>query len=101
MLRPVEAYQIHLRPADFFTSNPALDVPSTRNQSSVLVQCCGSGDEAGKPVRDILSDSQKPSTGGEVPSHGEASSMDKVERRLSKALTGLFKSKAKDSEAGK
>ncbi|OAQ89679.1 copper amine oxidase 1 [Purpureocillium lilacinum] len=98
---PVEAYQIHLRPADFFTSNPALDVPSTRNQSSVLVQCCGSGDEAGKPVRDILSDSQKPSTGGEVPSHGEASSMDKVERRLSKALTGLFKSKAKDSEAGK
>jgi primary-amine oxidase len=37
---PVEIQQIHLRPADFFTSNPALDVPSTRNESSVLVSCC-------------------------------------------------------------
>lgn len=32
---------MHLRPADFFTSNPALDVPSTRNDASVLVPCCG------------------------------------------------------------
>ncbi|KAH9884017.1 copper amine oxidase [Xylariomycetidae sp. FL2044] len=37
---PVEIHQFHLRPADFFTSNPALDVPSTRNESSVLVSCC-------------------------------------------------------------
>ncbi|UNI13694.1 Primary-amine oxidase [Purpureocillium takamizusanense] len=55
---PVEAYQIHLRPADFFTSNPALDVPSTRNQSSVLVQCCGDVDEQGKTVREILGNGQ-------------------------------------------
>ncbi|KAH8170126.1 copper amine oxidase, enzyme domain-containing protein [Sarocladium implicatum] len=37
---PVEIYQVHLKPADFFTSNPALDVPSSRNKSSVLVPCC-------------------------------------------------------------
>ncbi|KAI2610481.1 copper amine oxidase 1 [Hypoxylon sp. NC1633] len=37
---PVEIHQFHLRPADFFTSNPALDIPSTRNESSVLVPCC-------------------------------------------------------------
>ncbi|KAI1392598.1 copper amine oxidase 1 [Hypoxylon trugodes] len=36
---PVEIHQFHLRPADFFASNPALDVPSTRNESSVLVPC--------------------------------------------------------------
>ncbi|RCI12257.1 hypothetical protein L249_0746 [Ophiocordyceps polyrhachis-furcata BCC 54312] len=39
---PVETYQLHLRPADFFTKNPALNVPSTRNDSSVLVSCCDS-----------------------------------------------------------
>ncbi|KAI2465438.1 copper amine oxidase 1 [Annulohypoxylon bovei var. microspora] len=38
---PVEIHQFHLRPADFFTSNPALDIPSTRNESSVLVPCHG------------------------------------------------------------
>ncbi|CAM1506276.1 Fc.00g059170.m01.CDS01 [Cosmosporella sp. VM-42] len=37
---PVEIHQIHLRPSDFFTSNPALDVPSTRNEASVLVSSC-------------------------------------------------------------
>ncbi len=43
--RPVEIHQMHLRPADFFTANPALDVPTKKNDSSVLVACCG-GDEA-------------------------------------------------------
>ncbi|KAI1140636.1 copper amine oxidase 1 [Hypoxylon sp. FL0543] len=42
---PVEIHQFHLRPADFFTSNPALDVPSTRNESSVLVPCCDVADK--------------------------------------------------------
>ncbi|KAI1380038.1 copper amine oxidase 1 [Hypoxylon crocopeplum] len=37
---PVEIHQFHLRPADFFTSNPALDIPSTRNETSVLIPCC-------------------------------------------------------------
>lgn len=44
---PVEIHQIHLRPADFFTSNPALDVPGTKNNASVLASddlCCKSGD---------------------------------------------------------
>jgi primary-amine oxidase len=45
---PVEIHQLHLRPADFFTANPAVDVPGTRNEASVLVNgthgsesCCG------------------------------------------------------------
>lgn len=40
---PVEIYQIHYKPSDFFTANPAIDVPSTKNMASVLVErgaCC-------------------------------------------------------------
>ncbi|KAF4983143.1 hypothetical protein FZEAL_1366 [Fusarium zealandicum] len=44
---PVEVHQMELRPADFFTSNPALDVPSMRNEASVLLSCCGNADDAG------------------------------------------------------
>jgi len=33
---PVEIHQIHLKPADFFTRNPAIDVPSSKNMSSKL-----------------------------------------------------------------
>lgn len=47
---------MHLRPADFFTSNPALDVPSARNDASVLVPCCaqntGSSGEYSTPKED-------------------------------------------------
>lgn len=32
--RPVEIHQVQLRPADFFTANPAIDVPSNRNLAS-------------------------------------------------------------------
>lgn len=39
--RPVEIHHLTIRPSDFFTSNPALDVPGTRNQASVTVPCCG------------------------------------------------------------
>lgn len=55
---PTERHELHLRPADFFTANPALDVPSERNLSSVQVNgkmheddgladgqtCCGGQD---------------------------------------------------------
>ena len=34
---PMEMHQIHLRPADFFTANPALDVPGRKNERSVEV----------------------------------------------------------------
>ncbi|KAF5006930.1 hypothetical protein FDECE_6719 [Fusarium decemcellulare] len=44
---PVETHQIRLRPADFFTSNPALDVPSTKNEASVLLSCCGNTKDGG------------------------------------------------------
>lgn len=33
---PVETHQIQLKPADFFTKNPAIDVPSAKNQTSIL-----------------------------------------------------------------
>lgn len=33
---PIEMHQIHLKPADFFSKNPAVDVPSTKNQASIL-----------------------------------------------------------------
>lgn len=38
---PMEKHELHIRPADFFTGNPALDVPSSRNLSSVLVNGVG------------------------------------------------------------
>ncbi|EAU36792.1 copper amine oxidase 1 [Aspergillus terreus NIH2624] len=41
---PVEIFQLMIRPADFFTENPALDVPSSKNGASVVVgkssECC-------------------------------------------------------------
>jgi primary-amine oxidase len=46
--RPVEIHQVHIRPADFFTANPAIDVPGSKNNASVLApgsqSCCESGD---------------------------------------------------------
>ncbi|TVY30176.1 Copper amine oxidase [Lachnellula hyalina] len=45
---PVEIHQIHLRPADFFTANPAIDVPGPKDTASVLAPgsevCCESGE---------------------------------------------------------
>ena len=43
---PVEIYQLHYKPSDFFERNPAIDVPSSKNEASVLVgkECCN-GDE--------------------------------------------------------
>ncbi|CAE7007373.1 hypothetical protein CFE70_001440 [Pyrenophora teres f. teres 0-1] len=41
---PCEIYQLHYKPSDFFERNPAIDVPSAKNNSSVLVGrdsgCC-------------------------------------------------------------
>jgi primary-amine oxidase len=42
---PVERHEVHLRPADFFDRNPALDVPGNKNLTSVQIDgkesCCG------------------------------------------------------------
>jgi hypothetical protein len=40
--RPVEIHELTIKPVDFFTANPALDVPSTRNLTSKLadLKCC-------------------------------------------------------------
>lgn len=39
---PCDIFQLHFKPADFFSRNPAIDVPSARNEASVLVgkECC-------------------------------------------------------------
>ncbi|KAL4915823.1 copper amine oxidase [Aspergillus aurantiobrunneus] len=40
---PVEIFQLMIRPADFFTANPSLDVPSGKNEASRVVgssECC-------------------------------------------------------------
>lgn len=42
---PVEIHQLHLRPADFFDRNPALDVPGQKNHASVEVGRNGSASE--------------------------------------------------------
>ncbi|RMD44074.1 hypothetical protein DV735_g1060, partial [Chaetothyriales sp. CBS 134920] len=34
---PVEIFQLHIKPSDFFTCNPAIDVPSSKNTASQLV----------------------------------------------------------------
>lgn len=39
--RPVDIFQINLRPADFFTANPSIDVPSNKNTASQLVTTNG------------------------------------------------------------
>jgi primary-amine oxidase len=41
---PMEKHELHIRPADFFSANPALDVPGKKNESSVEVGgCCADG----------------------------------------------------------
>lgn len=41
---PMEKHELHIRPADFFTANPALDVPGRKNESSVEIGgCCENG----------------------------------------------------------
>jgi len=44
---PVEVHQTHFKPADFFTRNPAIDVPSQKNLASVSLNgdsCCVNDD---------------------------------------------------------
>jgi len=54
---PVEIHQLQLRPADFFDRNPALDVPGSKNQSSVEVgrdangTCCHTNGAANGSVQ--------------------------------------------------
>ncbi|RMZ83078.1 hypothetical protein DV738_g1415, partial [Chaetothyriales sp. CBS 135597] len=40
---PVEIFQLHIKPSDFFTANPALDVPSSKNAASQLVTSTTNG----------------------------------------------------------
>jgi len=51
---PVETFQLHINPSDFFTGNPAIDVPGTKNKASVLAPgseaCCADGDVQQAPT---------------------------------------------------
>lgn len=105
LYRPVEIHQLHLRPADFFTSNPALDVPSKRNEASVLVPCCGLKDQetaASGDKRTSVQDEPQTHLQGGGPdidaetagAHVEgkqSSGEEKTSRRLSKAFSNLLK----------
>jgi primary-amine oxidase len=53
---PMEKHELHIRPADFFTANPALDVPGKKNESSVEIgRCCG-GPGNGDAVNGVQED---------------------------------------------
>jgi hypothetical protein len=39
---PVEIVQVPIVPVDFFECNPAIDVPSSKNQNSQLADSCKS-----------------------------------------------------------
>jgi primary-amine oxidase len=40
--RPVEIHELEIKPADFFSANPSIDVPSNKNLTSKLADegCC-------------------------------------------------------------
>jgi primary-amine oxidase len=41
---PVEIHELHIKPADFFKANPSIDVPSSKNLASKLVEREKNGD---------------------------------------------------------
>ncbi|KAK7915132.1 hypothetical protein PG985_012835 [Apiospora marii] len=91
---PVEVHQVHIRPADFFTSNPALDVPSTKNETSVLVSgsssCCDAKDKkATAQQEDPVSHMQ--GSGPDVkPKDVGSGGKEKDKKRFSSLLSGVF-----------
>ena len=84
---------MHLRPADFFTSNPALDVPSKRNDASVLIPCCGTKTVQEDPLSHLQGGA--PDISAKDPG-AKADDEPKSSKRLSRALSGLLKLKGKD-----
>lgn len=94
---------MHLRPADFFTSNPALDVPSNRNEASVLVPCCGTKPADSAPAENGKSVQDEPAThlqgsGPDIDAakagahvEGKENGEEKTSKRLSKAFSNLLK----------
>ena len=57
---PVETHQLHLKPLDFFTENPGLDMPSTRNKSSVTAQCCSGSNDTARPSEGARASTARP-----------------------------------------
>jgi primary-amine oxidase len=51
--RPVEIHQLHIKPSDFFSANPSIDVPSNKKVASTHVEqkdsCCQD-----KPLKEKL-----------------------------------------------
>ncbi|KAI0015095.1 copper amine oxidase [Xylariomycetidae sp. FL0641] len=85
---PVEIHQFHIRPADFFTSNPALDMPSSRNESSVLASCCPKKGAEGSVQKDPVTHLQGTAEVDpkELPKKPEGTER----KRLSATLTNMF-----------
>ncbi|KAI0204088.1 copper amine oxidase [Astrocystis sublimbata] len=69
---PVEIHQFHIRPADFFTSNPALDMPMKKNETSTIISCCG---------KNVGSDGEKNdgSTQASALAHGQGTAGDGID----------------------
>lgn len=89
---------MHLRPADFFTTNPALDVPGRRNEASVLVGCCADKTKSqGSSTNEATKvDALNHLQGKEVEKGEQDAGKGSASRRLSRVLTGMFKGKDKE-----
>ncbi|KAL6882917.1 copper amine oxidase [Trichoderma longibrachiatum] len=93
---PVETFQIHIRPTDFFNVNPAIDVPSNRNDASVLLggSCCtASSDKNTSAVQQHPVTHLQGSAPSIDPKAVGANVDDKLSKRLSKTFNGLFAKK--------
>ncbi|KAK1242737.1 hypothetical protein MKX08_005549 [Trichoderma sp. CBMAI-0020] len=99
---PVEIFQLHMRPTDFFTANPALDVPGTRNNASVLLggSCCtSSGDKNSAAMAQSNPVAHLQGSAPGVPAKEAGANVDeKLSKRLSKTLNGLFGAKKEVKE---
>ncbi|KAK8043374.1 hypothetical protein PG993_005804 [Apiospora rasikravindrae] len=94
---PVEIHQVHIRPADFFTSNPALDVPSTKNETSVLVSssspCCDAKEQkktTDSQQEDPVSHMQGSGPDVKPKDIGSGSKDGKDKKRFTTLLSGVF-----------
>jgi len=93
---PVEIHQLHIKPADFFSSNPALDIPGNKNDSSVLISCCDKSasddglrtDSEGSVQQNPLSHLQ--GAGPDIDPDEIPEEQPKEKKRLSTTLTNLF-----------
>ncbi|KKP03731.1 copper amine oxidase [Trichoderma harzianum] len=96
---PVETFQIHIKPTDFFTANPAMDVPSTRNDASVLLggSCCTTSSDKNKSGVQNNPLTHQQGSAATIDAKAAGANVDeKLSKRLSKTFNGLFGSKKEE-----